>query len=187
MLMLWVTKVFHTGVPRVGRLTKHIVLPRSVPLTVVFAVPVGLLIGVFVGQILQSTPVTVIIPENRIVSLSAVVCGFITVLLVTVQPWRGEHVHRVVAVYASAYTATSVRVCPGSGMPSVHSDESGTLICGECGRIVGQSEQFVPEHKWRRRVYLGMKPITPPPTGEIMIIAGSVPTDMSSTSRHLFP
>ena len=174
MLMLWVTKVFHTGPPRVGRLSKNIVLPRSIPLPVFGAVPLGALLGLAVAAPLIPL-LGRFMPTARIVAFAMMLGGTAGVLLVTFQPWRGEHIHRVAAVRASAFASAKVLVCPGSGMPTAHSDDVGTLVCCECGSVFGSSELFAPQHQWRRRVYVGMKPIPPPTTGEVWVVSGSVP------------
>lgn len=175
MLLLWVTKVFHRGLPRVGRISKNIALPRSVPLPILFAVPVGAMLGYIASGLLRSM-FSWLPFIDTLVRLLIILGVGILVILVTAQPWRGEYVHRVAAVKTTAFATAKVLMCPGSSMPSVRSDESGTFVCGMCGQIFGSSEIFTPPHQWRRRVYLGMKPIPPPITGEVEIIAGSVPT-----------
>ena len=172
--MLWVTKVFHPGAPRVGKLSKNITLPRSVPLPVVFAVPVGGALGA-VGGIALDPVLGLVWPRARVIMISATIGAGLATLLVSVQPWRGEHVHRVAAVRAMAFASARLLMCPGSGLPAAYSEEAGTLVCSECGRVFGDANVFTPQHQWRRRVYLGMKPIPVPTTGEVHMTAGSTP------------
>lgn len=172
MLMLWVTKVFHPGPPRIGRITKNVVLPRSVPLPVLVASAVGgafgLVAGIVAGSLLQMPVLTTAL-------LGMVGGGFACILLVTAQPWQGEHVHRVAAVRAAAFASTKSLVCPGSGLPSVYADDVGTLVCSECGRAHSSSELITPQHHWRRRAYVGVMPIPHPVLGDVEIVSGSVP------------
>lgn len=176
MLMLWVTKVFHTGPTRVGKLSKNIILPRSIPLPTLAAgiigVPTGYVVSLFMRPLISwMDPVM----TTRLSGLSAVLGGALAVLLVTFQPWRGEGIHTVAAVRASAFASAKTMMCPGSGMPTTRSEDVGTLICCECLRVFSASETFAPPHQWRRRVYVGMQPIPPPVTGEVRIVAGSLP------------
>ena len=187
MLMLWVTKVFHTGPARVGRLSKHIVLPRTVPLPVVMATPAGFAVGLAGGFLLIGLLGLEGSAATRTGMLSAIGGAGAAALLVTAQPWRGEHVHRVAAVRAMALASQRTLICPGSAMPTLRSDETGTLVCCECGRVFGASAEFAPEHQWRRRVYLGMKPIPHPITGDVQIVSGSLPVAVKHdpTTRSL--
>lgn len=172
MLMMWVTKVFHPGPPRIGRLTSNIVLPRSVPLPSLAAGAVGggggLIVGLVAGSVLPMSSLTTAL-------LGMVGGGFVCNLLVTAKPWQGEHLHRVAAVRAAAFASTKSMVCPGSGLPSVYADDVGTLVCSECGRAHSSSELITPNHHWRRRAYLGVMPIPHPVLGEVEIVSGSVP------------
>ena len=175
MLMLWVTKVFHTGPTRVGRLSKNIVLPRSVPLPVIAAVPVGALLGLICGLLLAPL-LDWLTDSATIIGTLMILGGALSAALVSFQPWRGEHVHTVAAVRFQALTSAKSLICPGAGMPTVRSEDVGTLVCCECGRVFSSAELFAPTHQWRRRVYVGMQPIPPPATGEVQIISGSVPS-----------
>lgn len=183
MLMLWTTKVFHAGSPRVSRLTKNIVLPRSVPLPVFIATPVGVALGYMAFGALRSLlgwlPFMGSTNLETLQQLFVVAGGALGAILATAQPWRGEHIHRVAAVRAAAIATTKKLLCPGSAMPTIYSDEVGTLICGECSQIFTDAHLFAPQHEWSRRVYLGMKPIPHPTTGEVHIISGSVPSRVS--------
>lgn len=187
MLMLWTTKVFHAGPPRVSRLTKNIVLPRSIPLPAFVATPVGVALGYMAFGALKSLfdwlPFMSFVSLDTFQQLFIVLGGATGAVLATAQPWRGEHVHRVAAVRAAAISTTKKLLCPGSAMPTVYSDEAGTLICCECRQIFTDAHLFAPQHEWSRRVYLGMKPIPHPTTGEVHIISGSVPTRVSSGLR----
>ena len=171
--------MFHSGSPRVSRLTKNVVLPRSIPLPVFIAAPVGLMLGFIGFKTLQSVLGWLGFAGSDLSLFQNVfiaVGGGLATLLVAAEPWRGEHVHRVAAVRAAAIATTKKLLCPGSALPTVYSDEAGTLICVECSRIFTNEHLLAPQHDWSRRVYLGMKPIPHPITGEVHFISGSVPT-----------
>ena len=170
MLMLWVTKVFNPGAPRIGRLTRNLVLPRTVALPDLVGAAVGgiggMVAGLMLGPMLGMDPITS-------AGLGLGVGGLLVVTLVKAQPWQGEHVHRVAAVRAMAFASAKTLMCPGSGLPATYSDSLATLVCGECGLAHSSADKITPRHEWRRRVYLGIMPIPPPMTGEIVVVPGS--------------
>ena len=171
--MLWVTKVFNPGPQRIGRITSNFVLPRSVALPNMIAGAVGGAFGLAGGllmlpMLLQLDPFTSAIT-------GAGLGGGCGVLLVTLKPWQGEHVHRVAAVHATALTSTKTMTCPGSGLPAMYADDMGTLSCPECGRAHSSADMITPRHEWRRRVYLGVMPVQTPQTGEVKLVPGSIP------------
>ena len=187
-LMLWTTKVFHAGPPRVSRLTKNIVLPRSIPLPAFVATPVGVALGYAVFGVLKGLlgwlPFAGSADLEALKQLFVVLGGGTAAVLATAQPWRGEHVHRVAAVRAAAIATTRRLLCPGSAMPTVYSGEVGTLTCCECRRVFTDAQLFAPQHEWSRRVYLGMRPIPHPTTGEVHVVSGSIPARVGSNPHR---
>lgn len=176
MLMMWVTKVFNPGAPRIGQITRNFVLPRSVAVPDLLGGILGGLIGIGVGVALDPLLLDDVITS---VILGAGCGGTVGVMLVNLRPWQGEHIHRVAAVRAMALSTARTLICPGSGLPARHSGDLGTLACPECGRGHSSTEPITPRHEWRRRVYLGMMPIPPPIIGEVEITPGSSPTAVS--------
>ena len=169
---MWTTKVFNPGPPRIGRLSKNIVLPRSVPLPALLAGAGGALLGLLLGLLVSVIP---FIDVGLAGGVGTGLGAALGVGLVTIQPWEGEYINRIVSVRLMAYISSKRLACPGSGMPAVHDEDIGSLACPYCGRAHSSYEQITPEHVWRRRVYLGMQPIPHPPTGEVRIVPGSLP------------
>ena len=172
MLMMWTTPIFSPGPARVGRIGKHFVLPRSVPVNVLVAGFIcgilGLMVGLLFAKIFWFLSTFTVVVVTMMSGATA--GGF----LVTFKPWKGEGINRVAMVRTQALMSTRSLVCPGSGLPAKYHDDIGTLACPQCGRAHNARDQITPQHQWRRRVYLGVAPIPHPVTGEIDVIAGSV-------------
>lgn len=184
MFMMWTTKIFNPGPPRIGRISKNIVLPRSVPLPALLAGGGGAIVGLFGGLIVGAFPFL----DTSIAAASGAGIGAaLGIALVTAQPWEGEYINRVVSVRLMAYVSSKRLACPGSGMPAVHDEDIGSLACPYCGRSHSAYEQITPEHLWRRRMYNGMKPIPHPLTGEVQIIPGSILVADSTAPNNLRP
>ena len=111
--MMWVTKVFNPGAPRIGQITKNLVLPRSVAIPNLIGATlggfIGLLGGLMLGPLLMGDIFTSMI-------LGGGIGGTVGVVLVLAQPWQGEHIHRVAAVRTMALASARTLMCPGSGL-----------------------------------------------------------------------
>lgn len=171
MHMLICTKVLRPGAPRIAKLTRNIVLPRTVPLPS--------LLGAAAGAVLF-VPLAVPLGWVGVHGSAAVVAVMASgaaagVMLVAWQPWQGENVGKVVWVRAGSTWKSRKSPCPGSGRVAGYDTEIETDVCPVCG-VAGESsaDGLVGNHLWDRRLFVGMAEVRSD-TGVVVIRSGSVP------------
>ena len=170
MLMLSCTKILRPGLPRIGKLGKNIVLPRTVDLASLLGGVGGFLAGLAFGAVV-----------GRPIFGSSAVFGFamggvpLGLLLVRWRPWRGEHIGRVALVRSRAALRTRPTTCPGSGRLPLFDAATARWSCQRCGLLLEPETGLAPRHQWRRRLYVGMQEVAMPETGPVRIVSGSVP------------
>ena len=172
--MVLLTKVLRPGLPRIGHVTEHFVLPRSVPIIgLVAAVSgglVGLLIGLLGGFVLGSVNIL-------LVAVSTVMFGTIGVGLAQWKPWQGESIAKVLVVSGGARRHSQKLTCPGSGEMPDWDQDLGSDVCTVCKVMVQTEEGMAKVHDWQRQFYVGMMPVSQPTTGAIRYVPGSRPVD----------
>ena len=180
MKMVLLTKVLRPGAPRIGHLTEHFALSRTVPIIGVVAAvaggAVGLLFGLLAGIVLGSVNILV-------VAVSTVMFGTAGVGLSQWKPWQGESVAKVLLVSGKARRHSQKLTCPGSGeMPDWDAD-LGSNVCAVCRVMVETDDGMAKVHDWKRQFYVGMMPVSSPTTGAIRYVPGSRPVDRRPIRR----
>ena len=172
--MVLLTKVLQPGAPRIGHITEHFVLSRTLPLWGTVAAlaggVVGLLFGLLAGIVLGSVNILA-------VAVSTVMFGTVGVGLVQWKPWQGESVARVLMVSGRARRHSQTLTCPGSGGMPDWDQDLGSDVCTVCRVMVKTEEGMAKVHDWRRQFYVGMMPVSQPTTGAIRYVPGSRPVD----------
>ena len=155
---LFLTKVLRPPPQRVGRLTNTITLPRAVPAPQFFAAIVGGVFGMIFGSAVASGFGTIFI---------ILACAMISVWIIGIRPWKGEHIGRVGLVKLQAWHNAQRLTCPGSFLPVTEDAASGSEFCSTCGLICDVVEdsnlRVAGAHQWKREVYMGCQRIKPEP------------------------
>ena len=172
-MMLCATKVLRPGLGRIGTLGSHIVLPRTVDLSSLLGATAGSIFGILVGAFI----VLRVVDSPAAILGCGMVGGFVGMWLVQWQPWRGENVGRVALVRAVAFRGRSKTVCPGTWSLPFFSEATGETLCPRCNLlVVANKDGLVDAHRWKRRVFIGLREVPSPPTGPIRFVQSSVLT-----------
>ena len=170
MLMLSCTKVLRPGLPRIGKLGEHFVLPRTIPLAEALGALGGAIIGGLVGALFLQKAV----PGGTTI-FGAVAAGVLGgMFIVKWQPWKGEHIGIVTMVRARALLHTHKMTCPGGSRLPLLDEVGGQFMCKRCSLVVELKDDLVPPHEWKRRLRIGIMDVPLPQTGVIEMVSGSV-------------
>lgn len=171
MHMLICTKVLRPGAPRIAKLTRNIVLPRTVPVPSLIGGAAGAVVFIPFSVLLA----WVGIPGGTAVFTTMIIGAAAGVFIVAWQPWQGENVGKVVWVRAGSRWKTRSSPCPGSGRVAEMDEDLQIYVCPVC-LIAGKSSSdgLMFNHDWQRRLFVGMAEVQSH-TGAVTIRSGSVP------------
>lgn len=167
---VWCTKILRPGAPRIGQIGK-VQLPRTIPLHSLLAGAAGAGVGIPVA----SVPL-ILVGFNPLIAVfgGAMVGAAVATAAVNWSPWREESLLRAALVGLSARRRRTAILCPGAFEAPGTDLDSGEPVCSHCARLLTLDERgLIPEHRWQRRVYIGMMELAEPEIGETVWISGS--------------
>ena len=170
--MFFATHVLKPPPGRIGQLSENWTLPRTISLPGLLGGVAGGITGLLVGAVLWLLPII----GGLTTMLFCVVAGAGGgSILVQWKPWEGESLMRALSVRWVAASRARQAICPGTGLPTRPAPELGVNVCLTCNAACETDDGFALEHRWRRRMFVGIMEIPAPATGLMYWTNGSVP------------